>query len=217
MPLTRLPSGIVVHELDERGGLIGKVLRARRRQEEARTGLHVSTIVNDWLTCLDPKRYGKEIAHVHRDSYWEIGNALEDVLAESLRQRISGWKKPIPQIYRGVEGSPDGWRPMSRSIDEIKATWVSERDFLTSLKFLGYLRQAMMYAEMWGALRISLHILFINGNWRPPMPKPRTLRLSFTPRVRFDSFEAMVQHAIDRRLPGWRGLSPRVWSTRHGQ
>lgn len=205
-----------VIELDQAGGLLTRAVQVVRAAEAARTGLHVSTIVNDYMRMLQPgkfEKFDRDTKEEERLGFQEVGNVVEDIIATGLRERIPGWTKPLPQTYRGITGSPDGWRGRTKTIDEIKATWVSEGDFLDSLKYQIYVKQALAYAEMWGADRIVLSVLFVNGLYPKgkPCPHPRTFRLLFTPRERFECFEGLVQHAIDRELPGYESLTPRRW------
>lgn len=205
------------YELSNNGGMLMKILRRQRAQEAARTGLHVSTICDDYLKTLDRRRYDKEISTTSILSFQEIGNCLEDALARELRRRLPGWRKPNPRSdARGVTGSPDGDSTRQRTIDEIKATWVSEgtperNPFVVidedsgqlveeSLKFMRYRMQAMHYAFMWGYNRIRFHILFINGNYRPPFPNPRTIVLRVTDEDLQHNAFLLWQHAMDR---GW--------------
>lgn len=199
--------------------VLTEAVREQRRQEEARTGLHCSTIVNDILHTMDPARYGREFEEHERFGYQEFGNVLEDIVAAGLARRHASWQKPEPRVFRGIWGSPDGFcRSPMRTIDEIKAAWMSERDFLTigpdheaedeSLKFLGYCMQALFYALAWDATRIRLHVFFVNGAYPKgkPAPHPRTFVLRPTERDKEANYERLRQHAIDARLDGWKGL-----------
>jgi hypothetical protein len=215
------------HDADS-GGLLLKAIRRTRSQEPNRSGLHVSDICDDLLKTLDPKRYEKEINATSILGFQEVGNALEDVIAEALARRIPGWHKPDPRSDdRGVIGSPDGFvaRRRNRTIDEVKATWITEgiperNPFVTtddvgrivheSLKFWRYRIQATHYAHMWNAERIRFHILFVNGNYRPPFPNFRTLTLKLTPRDRRDNAHLLWQHAEDR---GWLEKHRGRWIT----
>lgn len=191
-------------ELDRAGGAIAKAIRAARADEPPRTGVHCSTIVQDILRTLDPKRYSQEIADETMLAFQEVGNVVEDIIADYLLRRIPGWVKPAPQVSTsGIWGSPDGWTPRSRTITEIKATWVSDKDFLASLKWLGYLKQAMFYADVWEAERVRLLVLFINGSYPRgrPAPIPREYTVTFTVRERREWHRQLAQHGLDMGLP----------------
>lgn len=194
-----------VFELQRTGGLIVDAINAARALEAPRTGVHCSTIVNDILRRLDPKKYDREMAESTRLGFQEVGNVVEDVIARELTRRLrklAGWAKPIPKVYRGIWGSPDGWTEASRTIDEIKATWVSERDFLQSDKFDGYMFQSLFYADAWDARRIRLHVLFINGAYPKgaPFPSPRSFTIIPSSAEKRANTNRLVQHGIDMGL-----------------
>lgn len=213
-------------ELTDDGGALMRIIRRQRAAEEQRVGLHVSTICDDYLKTLDAKRYAKEINQTSVFAFQEIGNALEDAIQRELRRRVRGWRKPLPRRdARSVIGSPDGYSARLRRIDEVKATWVSEgteerNPFVVigrkgelveeSLKFQRYRMQATHYAYMWGATSIRLHILFINGNYRPPFPNFRTITVRLTPEDKRHNAFLLWQHAEDR---GWLKRQGNRWLT----
>lgn len=206
-----------LYELNHDGGYIGRAIRDYREQEAARTGLHVSTIIDRMVRAIDPKAYTSEFTEQQKHGYQEVGNVVEDFLAHWLRRRIGGWTKPEPRTHRGITGSPDGWTQRTRALHEIKGCWKSEKLFNAvigagtrrldlfdlvreNLKLYSYVLQLLTYAEIWNADRGYLHILFINGDYKPPAPNPRTFTVVWTPRERRENFDRMVQFAIDTGL-----------------
>lgn len=206
-----------VFETHRDGGLLVEAIRHARSQETPRTGVHVSTICDALVRSMDRKSYAQKISDTSTLGFQETGNAVEDVLAARLRERIPGWHKPRPRAdERGVIGSPDGARPrrdnrrLARVIDEVKATWVKESTYLElgphgeiiteSLKFYRHRIQAMHYAYIWGAERIYLHVLFMCGNYRPVFPSFRTFKIVVTPRERRENALLLWQHAEDMGL-----------------
>lgn len=190
---------IRIHELNPRGGALIRALAAARAAEAPRTGLHVSTICDDMHRLMAPKAFGATIPTETRLAFQECGNVFEDALAAQLRSRF-GWVKPAPRTHHGIIGSPDGYSPMSRTIDEVKMTWVSERGFLDSLKFQRYLWQSLFYADAFDAIRIRLHVLFVCGDYRPPFPQSRQYTVRFDPSDTNANTQRLIQHATDRRL-----------------
>jgi hypothetical protein len=124
------------------------------------------------------------------------------VIASVLAARVRDWTKPEPRSYRDIIGSPDGWSPHSRTIDEIKSTWVKESTFLESAKFDSYCRQSLFYAHkgMFDADRIRLHVLFVCGNHRPIFPHARTFILKPSRAEKQQNFETLYQHGVDMGL-----------------
>lgn len=206
-------------ELDRSGGYIGRALKAAYEAEPERTGLHVSTIIDAMVRRIDPAMYAEEFSETQKRGYMEVGNVVEDLVADWLGKRLAGWEKPKPRTLRGITGSPDGWRDTNRALHEIKACWKSERlfdavmekhtrafDLLSlvgdNLKLYAYVLQLLTYGEMWDADRGYLHILFINGKYPrgAPAPNPRTFVVKWTLEERKANFDRMVQFAIDE---GW--------------
>lgn len=197
-----------VYEPHREGGLLGRLLHARRLAEPSRIGLHVSTIIDDLRTTqrrAQPKPFPFELMLL----FQECGNVLEDLLAGELARRRGG-SKPEPRTLHGITGSPDWYNARTRRIEEMKATWVSERTFIEvaddgrvlmeSEKFWYYKLQILFYAHLWQVERAALHLLFIAGNHRPPFPIARTLLLRFSRRDTQQVFDLLYQHALDRRL-----------------
>jgi hypothetical protein len=181
------------------GGMLTDAIKRVRQLAPPRTGLHCSTIVNDIIQTLYPR---KRLAFLEEETlaYQEFGNVIEDVLATGFQLRNPQWTKPSPRCSRGIWCAPDGWDPVTRTIDEIKATWTSEKDFEDSPKLHGYLLQALEYAYVWNATRLRLHVFFVNGNWRPPVPRPRTFIVRWQPGALEHNDSILRQHAVDK---GW--------------
>lgn len=183
-----------VLELERGGGLIAEALARARASDPPRTGVHVGTVVSDMLRFLDPKAYGREMGDATKHAMWEQGNIVEDLIAEQLVRRIPRWVKPAPRTLHGLTGSPDGWSARSKTIDEIKATWKGQTDFLSTLKWQGYVMQALTYGYMWGAVRLRISVMPMAF----PQP-PRTFIVRFSRREAQNQFDQVRQHAVDRR------------------
>lgn len=202
-------------------------IKRKRAAEALRTGLHVSTIINDMTGYMDSTRARsrEQIDEATGLSFQELGNALEDTISPQLAL-IPGWTKPAPRTLCGITGSPDGYSPRARAIDEIKLCWKKETGFVEttarhgefdellygrvieeSVKFTGFRMQILFYMKLWDAIRARLHVLFVAGNYKPPFPKPRTFLLRPTPEEIDDNFDQIRQHAIDEK---WLTRSGRV-------
>lgn len=205
-----------LYEFNRDGGLLLEAIRHARTLEAQRTGLHVSTICDDMVQTLYPRYARGEFTDVQRLLFQELGCTVEDVVAEVLKRKYRDWQKPEPRADRdGVIGSPDGWRPRSRTIDEVKLTWVSEgtpekkpfvltdargRILEESAKFWRYRIQGTKYADMWGADRVVYHVVFVTGNNRPPFPNAREFVLALKRRDKRDNSAMLRQHAVDRGM-----------------
>lgn len=208
----------------ERSILI-QAIRSVRDKEPARTGVHLSTIVNDMIRSQETKTR-PEMDEATMLTFQEVGNVVEDIIAAGLAARYPGWTKPRPKTYRGIICSPDGWSPRAFCIDECKAVWKSECSksegpFVTldtmdlratrleegsgtivaeSAKFTGYKIQTLGYMKAWGATRARLTVLFMNGNYNPPFPDPVTFLLRPSQQELDDNWNLIEQHGRDMGL-----------------
>lgn len=205
-----------IHELSTDTRLWQAICAEQQASSEARAkGLHLSTITNDIAATV----YPKEFWYLVRDSEtppeydartratFEAGHVIEEIIAQHMAKR-AGWSKPSPQFEPVGKGrhariwcSPDGYTLATRTIDEMKATWKSSRDFRSTPKWQLYLWQVLGYMYAFGATRARLHVMHMNGDWRPPRPEPPKTYIVTPSRKEIDENWAMiVQHARDR---GW--------------
>lgn len=185
-------------QLDHSGGLLIRTLQRLRDREQARVGLHCGSICDDYIKTLYPEKYRGVFTTAQMLLFQTLGVTLEDMLARELR-RVLGWEKPAPrQDEHGIWCSPDGWNERTRCIDEVKLTWVSSREFLSSPKFMRYVLQILKYMREWEAERARLHVVWVAGNYRPPFPDAATFVLKPTRDEREDNHSKLVQHAKDR-------------------
>lgn len=193
-----------------------RAIRAQRAAEAARTGLHLSSIVKDIVERMyPPNREG--IDERTGLAFQEIGNGLEAIVATQLQGQFGyRWVKPEPRTYRGIICSPDGDDTTMQVIHEIKVRWASCREFVEidgetptlqdpvageltreSPTFVQYKLQTLFYMRAWGYDRGALHTLFVAGDYRPPFPRPVTVRLYPTEEDLDTNEDLIVQHAID--------------------
>lgn len=207
---------MIIREVERGGGAIVRAMRARQAEADRERasrypGLHFSTIVNDYVDTLYPMNY-PEIPEAQRFALYEMGDVIEDLIADELRRRNEDWVKPTPKKVSGVWLSPDGWAQSSRTIDEMKSTRIScgkvirrptgQIDGIEEHhKLLKHVLQLKGYMHGWGAKRGRLHELFLNGDWRPPFPMPRSFVLRpETDHECRDTFDQMLDHASDRGM-----------------
>ena len=182
------------------------VLKRQHAEDARRTpGLHLSQIVQDIHRTLYPQDFENLALEGTKRTYFELGNTIEQILADSLAER-QGWSKPAPVRHDGVWCSADGYNPRTRTIDEMKACWKSATpadyagDFKRTGKWDAYVRQVLGYMKAYGATRARLHIVHMNGDWRPPVPwPPKTYILRPTEREIDRNWQTLLTHARDRR------------------
>lgn len=161
-------------------------------------GLHLSTIIKSVMMVLEPDRFTGPL-DVPRV---ETGCAFEDLLAESLARRI-GWSKPGEFVKDGVIGSPDGLDADAWRVDEVKCTWVSDKDGLDHPKLSHWMLQVKGYCHMLATTQARMYVLFVNGDYKPPRPVLRVWDLTFTDRELADNWTMLLTHARKREM--WHG------------
>lgn len=205
---------MIIRELERSGGVIVEAMQARQAESDRTrpAGLHLSTIINDFVNTLYPEPTRQETAARQKHSLFELGDIIEDVIAEELSRRSTHWEKPKPRKFEGIWCSPDGWSPRIHTIDEMKSTRISCRQVVIRpdgrvdgleehKKLLKHVIQIKCYMHVWDAKRGRLHELFLNGDWKPPFPDPRTfiLRPESSRELR-DTWDQMKEHAHEREM-----------------
>ena len=199
-----------IQELSSDSRLWQAIVASQHATTKARaSGLHLSQITNDIAATVYPKDFwylvrDHDAAPPEFDARtratFEAGHVIEELIARIMAAR-AGWAKPDPVRCEGVWCSPDGWQQSTRTIDEMKATWKSSRDFLQTTKFQLYLWQVQAYMFALGATRARLHVMHMNGDYRPPRPEPPKTYILRPSREEIDSNWRMIKtHAKDR---GW--------------
>lgn len=190
-----------VRIVDLGGDYLTGLIQSQHAIDDARrpSGLHLSDIVFDYIKTAHPNWYKHEMEEERKRALFELGNTFEDVIAAGLRQTL-GFEKPEPRKIDGVWMSPDGYRADRSLIDEIKLTWCSAKDGLAHPKLKKYLMQTLAYMYGWKAERARIHVFYVNGDWRPPLPRPHTYLILPTQEDILHNWFMLTTHAQDR---GW--------------
>lgn len=198
-----------IQELSTDTRLWQAIVASQHATTKARaSGLHLSQITNDIAATV----YPKDFWYLVRDgdtppefddrtrAAFEVGHVIEEAIARIMAER-AGWSKPKPVQCEGVWCSPDGYSARTRTIDEMKATWKSSRDFLQTTKWQLYVWQVLAYMKAKQATRARIHVMHMNGDYRPPRPEPPKTYILRPTQAEIDANWTMVtRHAKDR---GW--------------
>ena len=152
-------------------------------------GLHLSTIIQDILTDLDPKKYGQEMD-------WnrvQAGVTFERILERELISRNPNLIRPGERVRDGVACSLDGWDPVDRVVEEYKWTWKSSRYPITDDRFWGWMVQIKGYCHVMETPLARLRVFFVNGDYSAFTPEFRSWALSFTPQELADNWAMVTQ------------------------
>lgn len=170
-------------------------------------GLHVSAIISDMMAKAFPEKYGTDQGDQLRENYQETGFAFEDVLGKAFAERQQVTFRPGEIVRDGVICSPDGitvgklYTPGAGTLhtmygNEFKCTWKSMRGFdLYAPKFLYWLYQIKAYAHVLDLREWELCVLFLNGDWKPPVPHVKRYFLTFEPHEPAEAWQQLLAHA----------------------
>lgn len=156
-------------------------------------GVHVSSIIKYLHGKTDEViARRKEIDALPEDerrkayTYWEMGFAWEQIIADILGPRMFSRRIVVDQEEIEVDGilmNPDAYSIPDQTGEEYKATWRSAKN-VSDLEgnFWPWFAQMKAYAYGLKTLKYRLFVYFVNGNWQPPVPMVRRFDITFSPR-----------------------------------
>lgn len=167
-------------------------------------GLHLTSVIRSIEETIKPREVwctNDELA------FFAAGGFMwERVYSEAMRDSLSSDEslvRPGEVTLDGITGSPDLLRisPEDVVLIETKCTWRGLRQWESLEKnFWSWLCQVKSYCLMIGTGTAELHVFFVAGDWRPPIPCVRAVRLEFTDRELSENWSMLVGHA---RRKGW--------------
>lgn len=166
-------------------------------------GLHLTPIIRDIEHTMKPR---DEWCTEDELAFFGAGGFLwERVFGEAHRDSVVSGDlvRPGEWSLDGITGSPDLIRQSDWCLIETKCTWKGLRQWepLTlERNFWLWVAQVKSYAKMIGTNTAEIHVFFVAGNWRPPVPTVRSLRLKFSDQELDNNWKMIVNHAKNR---GW--------------
>ena len=155
-------------------------------------GLHLTPIIRAIEQIIRPR---DEWVSQEELAFFGAGGFLwERVFSEAMRDaaETDDLIRPGEVELDGITGSPDLIRISTGCGVETKMTWKSSRKLdtvsqpaiLESLdkSFWSHKVQCLSYAKMLGINEYELHYFFVAGNWRPPVPCVKAIRMEFSQR-----------------------------------
>lgn len=150
---------------------------------ERGAGLHVSDVVRDLCSRIDPKRYPPYAPSAGPrpvNARMEIGNIIEDLIGDAVANRLS--KLHADNVWRpgeievdGLLGNPDlvfletpasfGFDTPGPAVVECKATWISTNNDIDSGRFSYWQWQLKTYCKALSINRGILLPVHVNGNY----------------------------------------------------
>lgn len=156
---------------------------------ERTPGTHVSAIIHRISESIG-RRKG-DFSESDLDQFAAIGRLWEAQLALSLF--------PPPRYIRlgelecdGIIGSPDAYDTQDQAVIEMKVTWKSAKRPIE--EFREYWWQAQSYCHITQTCRAILPVLFVCGDYKPPVPVFRQYKALFTPQELRSNWEMMLRN-----------------------
>lgn len=172
--------------------ILGRLRKVKPKGADERSaGVHLSGVIRYALTeagLLTPDEASDEMP-----LRMAVGMAWEE-WAVGLWPELR-WQ-PGERELDGVFGSPDGLSAggalaETDCLEEFKATWKSRYNHGDVLKERIWLWQLSGYCKMMGLQYARLHVLWVNGDYRPPSPEYRTYVVGFS-QAELDKFWSNV-------------------------
>jgi hypothetical protein len=163
-------------------------------------GLHLSTIYRDMAETINPREPMDE-----QDlAFYGAGGFLwERLWSQAHRDSILSGTIIRPGEFErdGIAGSPDALDLDNGRVVELKARWMSSKKFDHLEKYFYFeLLQVKCYLAMTGFTEAEFSVMFMCGDWRPPIPCVRSARLQFTDREIEEAWLQVYKHGKSR---GW--------------
>lgn len=159
-------------------------------------GIHVSSVIKHMRTVMGSTGGWPD---EELNNAGQIGRIWEHVLARELAAAGLGGQhvvRPGEIECEGIIGSPDGVDCADETVIEMKATWQSSRkDIVTEFPWWQY--QIKSYCHMLGWTRARLYVLFVNGNYKPPMPCVKAWEFQYSAGEIKSNWEMMLRQAKD--------------------
>jgi hypothetical protein len=164
-------------------------------------GLHISDIYGDLYSDLEPTRFvrGSPMPAVKM----AMGLAWESYLELQLQQHGIRAERPGEFLTsEGIAYSPDliidNGHPR---IGEIKLTYMSSRDDITSPKFAKWMTQVKAYGHQLRIPRARFYVLYVNGNYREQRePDLQAIDVEFSRRELEDNWSMLINHAQSKGM-----------------
>lgn len=164
-------------------------------------GLHLTTIIRDIERTIKPKDEWcteEELAMFGAMGFmWErvFGMAHRDSIAGGGIERMGEFERD------GIIGSPDLVRTSDWTLIETKCTWRSVKKWESFPQgFWAWIVQTKAYCHMVGSEVAEIHAFFVAGDWRPPVPCTRSIRIKYTERELVENWKMLMEHAAEK---GW--------------
>jgi hypothetical protein len=157
-------------------------------------GIHVYDIIASIMKDIGEKQYKSDDQGritMEMGFLWE--RALEHAWGEQLGVRVG------EIVVDGIIGSPDGLLVGSETVlQEYKCTWMSSNK--APEENFKWLLQTKAYCFMLECVKCQLHILHVNGDYRPPRAQYKVWNIEYSPQELIDNWKVLVDHAKQKGM-----------------
>jgi len=150
-------------------------------------GIHLSHILHFLYEKIEkPKRDESSDGLIAKNTKMSVGIGWEFILSLAIGRVYPAGRIIYPGYYEsdGIVMNPDRFDYEEDVLEEFKCTWFSLRKARTPDDFRKFfwwwVMQAQAYCRVLKTLRARFRVLFINGDYAPPKPKPKQWQFDFT-------------------------------------
>jgi len=170
-------------------------------------GVHLTDIIHDMEKSIGHNRNPRAMGEDKLCLYQTVGYLWEDVLTKVINAERSwaispGLVRPGEIELDGIIMTPDAVDFAAEEgpvLEEWKVTWRSMARDLESENWHWFV-QMKAYCHALKLTRANLRILYVNGDYKPTIPKPQGYAIEFTQRELEENFQMVCNHARSR---GW--------------
>lgn len=164
-------------------------------------GLHLTPIIHSLEQAVRPR---DEWCTEEELSFYAAGGFLwERVYAKCHAEAIETGDLVRPgEIEKdGIIGSPDLIDVPKWEVVETKHPWksVNKFDYQLERYFWAWIVQVACYCYMLDAEAAQIHAFFVNGDYKPPCPVTRSIRLGFSETELRNYWSMILSHAKEMR------------------
>ena len=175
---------------------IANLILSSEQAQPRSGGIHVSTVIRHMKSALGQSGSWPQ---EELENAGQVGRIWETLMASALTTAArddSRYIRPGEFTLDGITGSPDCIDSVDVVVAEFKASWASCRQDPFERR-PDYKWQLMSYCQMVGIPFGRLIVLYINGNYRPPMPIVRGWEYEFTPGELRENWAMMLRQRDD--------------------
>lgn len=175
---------------------INQLLLSSEQSAQRSQGIHVSDIIRHMKTALGQTgKWPRE----ELETAGQVGRIWENLLASALAAAAANdhrYIRPGEFERDGIVGSPDCIDTVDIVVTEFKACWASSRHEPFERR-PDWRWQIMAYCYMTGIPLARLCVLYINGDYKPPMPIVKGWQYEFTMGELRSNWEMMRRNRDD--------------------